>query len=653
MVRFLLMAVALAVTCAVPARASESSCGSSIRTWSERCVTRSGFDALDVKCPATALVFAIHRPTSVGGVEVRASAAGSFRDVAGLGVSPIGHFDDWLSQPESQRAAFEKFAACVADDPETLRAFLGAAHPIVREDPEGEVEPLVPWRPFGAALAAVFLGVLRLRAARAARRRRFVRFAGAASVLSLATFFVRELAVPNAFFHQNGQGPYWVRYALAVKKSSYGPGYHEIFSIPVRVLSWDPTRSVFVFQAMAAAFVPCFAWVVARRLGARTPIAAAVAVFVACDPLLARLAQSESYFATGLTLLFAAAALLCAGVPLERCSRRGAAILSTLGAGLLVSQAVRVHPLCWLGSAAVPLPLLLLRGGLRQRLLHVVRVVIGVALVVVVTTGREMQDALHAQMGAQFLSSYGEDSRFADIFRQTCGAFAFAAVFAAAAMLLSRRRRGVLAAVLFAVAFTVGDLGVSLTGSLTPSLRDAERALFLPVGVAALAVWLSTLPRSHRSRAAICAVVAGAYVVVSHGQATRALPTDALEANWVSSWKESLPPNAPIAFVEQVDRRIASLPLYGPLASKPAEPIGVPLREVDGTALDMDGSAFYVRSSLCFTPEGREACRAVERRVSLELVAARSLPARPSMTDLPYDSPTVELGLFRVHARRP
>ena len=58
------------------------------------------------------------------------------------------------------------------------------------------------------------------------------------------------------------------------------------------------------------------------------------------------------------------------------------------------------------------------------------------------------------------------------------------------------------------------------------------------------------------------------------------------------------------------------------------------------------------RSGLCTTDRGRAFCDALEAEYVLEPVEREVLPAVPSMLDLEYDRPEVEVVLYRMRDRR-
>ncbi len=113
-----------------------------------------------------------------------------------------------------------------------------------------------------------------------------------------------------SFFHQNGHGPNWIGYALG-QPCTYGPGFEELFGWAARLRPQQPEPLVFGCNAALAATCPIWTWIVTRRVGAPAWLAWPVAAVVAIDPLLLRIAFTESYYVpyTALLLLGTAVAL--------------------------------------------------------------------------------------------------------------------------------------------------------------------------------------------------------------------------------------------------------------------------------------------------------------------------------------------------------
>ena len=127
---------------------------------------------------------------------------------------------------------------------------------------------VLPWRLVAGVLLAE---LVLLRRVRRLPGRRVLEAAGLLAAATAATFALRWALAPAAFFHQNGQGPYWASFALCRVHSSYGPGYAEVFGWVPAALGASPERALFLAQALAAATLPASAWVLLRALRVRPP----------------------------------------------------------------------------------------------------------------------------------------------------------------------------------------------------------------------------------------------------------------------------------------------------------------------------------------------------------------------------------------------
>ncbi len=188
-------------------------------------------------------------------------------------------------------------------------------------------------------------------------------------------------------------------------------------------------------------------------------------------------------------------------------------------------------------------------------------------------------------------------------------------------------------------------------------MAAAHLALWLPVPLAVVAVTLSDLVRRPLPTAALVASLGVAIAVADLARAPvmLRLPTDVLEARAVAAWRATLPPDARVIYLADAPRRVVSLPVYDcgaggprPLEVKPGDPLA--------PSLAVPAHGFYVRDSLCDTPEGRRPCQRLEatiRAAGGRLVPERTLrlPARESMIGLGYPSRTVSVTFFQIRPR--
>lgn len=689
--------LALAAVASPAAAQRALGCGPDLDAWAASCGARL------VACPPGHAVVAVG-PGRLR-VDVTRQERGAFATAPGLGLSPVLEVASWSEVPAADRAAFEALVACARAAPTVLAASLaqvpepprgaGAERGGDRTGDPGDGAPPLPW------LAAVG-GLLGLAAASLRHGvRASLRTAVAPLSLTAATFAGRALLVPEQYFHQNGQGPLWVSHALG-EPSAYGPGYAELFHLAVRHAA-DPDGALILQQGLLAALVPGAVLAQSRWLGAPLPVALALALGTATSPLLARLARGESYFAAALSLLALASLTLAAswaepsrsGGPPR--ATRAAPAVGAAGAGLLLAQAARLHPLAWLPAALVPLVVGLLpeiaspgrrsaagaestvaashpassgdtapsrASGAPRRLRRAALAAALAGTVALSAAGPSLLDVLRGPLGASWLGPEREGGpRDLPLWLVAAALVAaLAPVAARRAPALAARRaaaRTLSATAAFdlrsaarladALALVVGVAIVAwmgnLLGAAPPYVHHAYLALYLPpltaaaAAVAAIAGARTSLP----APAVAGAVLAAATGLHAAGwpDDTR-VPTDAREGGLLRAWRDTLPPDAVVVYLERADRQIVNLPLYFRRTVRLSTQAPPP----DLRALG--GRVFYYRSGLCSTRRGRASCDALEARATLETVHEATLPAVPSFADLAYEAPTVRVALYRV-----
>jgi hypothetical protein len=434
------------------------------------------------------------------------------------------------------------------------------------------------------------------------RRARPVLFAVAAMAL---VFFLRQAMQSFAFFHQNGQGAQWIDFAFRGDAGEYGPGYGEVFGWVAR--GRRPDRGVAELQGVLAASIPLSVYAIARCSGAARSTAMVLGAAMAFDPVLARLARSESYFSLIAALIFAAAAVVALTDLRHRWLGLGAA-------GLLLAQAARVHPLAWVPCALVPLVLLCRPGRPRDRVRRTALAALVIAAVAAPLVLPSLRAPLPGALGPGFLPGARA------LLARTWIPIAIGGALATGLAVRFPKvgiRAWVLAAVC-AVAFATdvlrGDAKV---------VHAAHLLLYLPALIAAISAVQPGLALS---------VVAMIHVLVERPM--HALPTDALELQWAMQWREELPRGATVAALQRAEHRLLLLPLTGD-----ALPVAVPLESTP---------AFYYRSSLCFTPEGAPECVMFESTHKLRMISARRLPSIASLPWAPMPAGEIEVALFAV-----
>src|SRR5690606_20419509 len=173
-----------------------------------------------------------------------------------------GEFGAWVEAPEAYRAALDAVVRCVRARPDPIVDAIGDHPPAPRGTRAGPDEPRVhttlplPWRALLGALLALAILVRRFGAKGLAERA--MPLVALRAVVPLA----RRLLAPEAYFHQNGQGPLWIAHALG-EPSSYGPGYAQLYWLAARGAS-DPDGAVFFAQSVLCALVPPAGFAIAR-----------------------------------------------------------------------------------------------------------------------------------------------------------------------------------------------------------------------------------------------------------------------------------------------------------------------------------------------------------------------------------------------------
>lgn len=491
-------------------------------------------------------------------------------------------------------------------------------------------------------LLAVALGT----GALLARPRRSDARRTAAILLALwaGTLVLRALLFPFAFFHPNGQGAFWIGFALdeGGPDWAYGPGFRELFGWVAGRPEASPERLVFGAQAVGGATSAACAWVLGRELGGRRLLAWVGAAVVAASPILARVSQSQSYYATWTSLLFLAAAVLAAGTPRPGEGRLSFA-LAVSSAGLLVAQAARVTPIGWLSAAALPLIVFAGRGPLRRRLLLTGAAAGGIALVVAAASGRAMWGVLQGSLGARWLP----EVRVAGL--SDPGALLSVAPLVVVVVLASRdRMRAVLiAAALLATAYWMDRM--CLVRSDPAPFQRAYAAMWAPA-LLGLSVALAGGLRTGTLRAVAAAALLG-LALVGYGRTLRGdreLSTTELEALWAEEWRGRLPAGSTVVYLSRVGPHVLSLPLYGARSRVGVEPWTLSHEDALPALGHLGPDTYYYESSLCASREARDFCGRLRARHALERVEERTLPARAGAGGAFFEGAAVTVGLFRV-----
>jgi hypothetical protein len=591
------------------------------------------------RCPPGHAIFSV----TIGErapVFVDATAGGpALREIDGLGLSPIGEFADFEQAPAPVREGFARVASCLEHDRDLpIARRLDARRPIGREPSRGPI----------LLVAALALAAVAASPRKRPRRRTLLTTALLLAMVA-ATFALARALVGPSFFHQNGHGPNWIGYALG-EPCAYGPGFRELFGWLASLRADAPEATVFTANGLLAATCPVSVWIVARRVGARAPLAWAMAFAVMLDPLLWRMAFSESYYVPYTALPLAATALMLSFPTLRTWSPR---FLACVGAAaLLLAQAARVHPVGWVAVAVAPLVFLARRGAPRRNLVHAAIAVATTGLVAAVTSARPLAGVLGGEMGERF-------QQWRRGWTDELGpATALALAAMVACTLLPRLRGRVMPRVaLLVVVGGAATLGTSLLGIDVDWLRAAHWHPFIGSFVAAAVGVASPYVVTARASRIAAAVVASLTIASAalHWRWAAELPTDALELRLALAWRREIPPDARLVAVENAGVTSLQLPFYGRADGAPGERsapiVRLDARDTPPSLPSFGDTVFYYRSSLCSTAAARPWCEDLERTAVLEPLLKEELPARPSTHAITYEDARVRVGLYRVRPR--
>ncbi|MEO7093597.1 MAG: hypothetical protein ABI175_10125, partial [Polyangiales bacterium] len=370
------------------------------------------------------------------------------------------------------------------------------------------------------------------------------------------------------------------------------------------------------------ATVPLSAYAIARSSGAARATAVSIGAALCLDPVLSRVARSESYFSVITALLFAAAAVLASTDARHR-------IVGVIAAALLVAQAARIHPLAWVPCALVPLVLFCRPGRTLARAKRAAIAVGAIALVTAPLVLGTMRTSLRGGLGTEFLPGVR-----ATLGTRVLPAAIVVALLAIVAAVPATRRLGTRALVLGVVVATASLTDV-LRGDAAV-VRAAHLHLFLPAAIAAFAFVRVRGP----GIAVIVAALAVAHAVLERPRTL--LPTDARELGAALDWREQLPPGAEVASLGRARQRLLPLPLLG--AGLPAwRPI-----DEEGRARFESGPRFYYRSSLCATGDGAPLCQRFEVEHRLRALWSRRFPSLASLPWAPLPPGEIEVGLYAI-----
>jgi hypothetical protein len=616
----------------VSAQSISRSCERQVASWVAACAERVDLDFSLQACPPGRVIVSVELDSGDVAVEMGTATSSSMWRALGVGVSLIGSFPD-ISREGARTVVLDALIVCIEADPSLPIPGIGQDERVPGSLPRGVA---FPWLLFGGLVFAIAALVRRTRAGgllERVSRRDAVFLAG----LTVVCWVGRWLTLPHTFFHQNGQGPHWVSLALEDVHglSSYGPGYAEVLGFVTRFAPESPDLAIFAAMSLFSALLPVAAWVISRRLGAGRWVAAIAAIGLAVDPILGRLAISESYFGIQITLYFGATVLL--SLSSDEDPRHIDFWLSVVGAGLLVSQAVRIHPLAWAPALVVPGLVLLHDLTPRARVARAGLVLLTMSAVVGVSSGDILADVINGPLGRQWLTETA--------ICLTAPPWGWIAVLgpAAALAVYSRQSNAV-----FAVGVACAALATCLLSNLINE-QDADWYSvayvwqFAPVLVGAWACFCRTGRRRRlRTAATAASVLLVAGIALSNGT-SYAVPTDALEQHWALQWRETLPAEARVMYVGRAGGRVFMLPLYSHFGR-----IGAPVSAGEMPVQPREPPLYYYRSSLCSVPHVAATCADLEASFDLELIDSRRLPSIASQPWHGLPDGAIDVSLYRV-----
>ncbi len=617
--------LALIGTVAVPAVGlAQPSCTRDVETWGQSCADRTGISLTVRFCDVDAIVL---RAGTEGfeehDYEIRGNPEGMFRDVGGIGLAPIGSFV-WDEAPPGMHQTFDALVECLEHGVPEAASFRGVQSP--------------PGRLWLLPLALVLVAFVFERRRRGAHVH--WRVGATLGGIVVATLFARVALVGFGFFHQNGQGPMWVDYALC-HASLYGAGYYEVFGVSASLGGHSPELGIFWWNALLVATIPATVWLMARAIGADPKLAAACALIVALDPAAARVGGSESYYGATAALLCLATATLAWGARMAR--RRDPVFLAAVAAtGLVVALAVRVHPVTWPAALFVPGVLLFTPGPLRARIVRTCAAVAGIAVVVLVVAGPSLAETATGAVGDQWFAR-----------REDAPPLPFELLGIGGALLVAglawrRGRQPLLGLALFLGAVATLTIATGLHNWTPYVLAGLQRLYIAPIAVGALAL-LSPLARRKRGDAmgAIVLVIVACVWFSSNAGAWLLRPTDGLELDLAREWRDEIPSDSTVAHLWRAGNWILDLPLSDCVPSHPTN-VAFMVGDQTPNLATIEGPTFLYIGALCSVEPGDAVCEAARARFPLETFVEYELPAVPSLGHLQYPDPSVTVGLYRV-----
>jgi hypothetical protein len=636
-----LAALVLAALClARPTLAQDARCAESVLAWVKDLERGAGVPTEATACWAGSARIRLSPEGALPLDVIVAEPPGpAFQRAGRLRVSPVLEVSDWKTVPQARREAFDRALAWLAAHEADVTFESAPALRAVRETllPAAAAPMRLPWL---AAVAVALVIAARTRAPSIERRD-----VVAAACLTIAALALRLGLGAFGPFHINGQGPLWVSGAASSPDeiARYGPGYAEMFGALARAFPSAPDTAIFAANAAFSAVAPALALAIGRLAGVDRARAGFAAAALALDPVAVRFAATEAYFPVIIALTLGAAAAAAAAAGHAARGDRIRAALFFVASGLLCAQAARTHPAAWIPTAIAPFAAGAARlpGATARRLAITIAAVGTAALVILVTSGAEILPVLDQELSR-------EDAHLPPLHADDLQLPVIAALVAFVAL----RWQWLFAPALLA-AFA-GGLTHDIYGQSALWQQSYDRLFLGPIllGLAA------ALPASASRRKPAAAVALAAWIAIALPSAPRTLfarSTEHLEERWLRAFLARLPPSCRVAHVAAAGRRVLFLPTYAAPPHPPAAFIRLDGRRPPlhaAAALDPLGCAYYVRTSLCSSDEGRASCAEAEADLELEPILRATFPAAATYDAIGYDTPHIETSISRVKALR-
>lgn len=476
------------------------------------------------------------------------------------------------------------------------------------------------WLLVGATLVMLVVGLRRTRPAPTD-----IRYAGGLFATALA---LRLLLGAYGPFHHNGQGALWLLGAIGDPSvlSSFGPGYSELFRPVARLSPSAPDTAIFVVNAVVSALTPALAYALGRLAGATPLSALAVASLLAGDPVALRMAATESYLPSIITLTLSVGVLVAMAVRLERDRQRVEAALLMAAACLIGAQVIRIHPTAWAPVALAPLAAGALEAPMPwwRRAVYAAAAGVLVGATTLIVSGAVVRGVLDALSSGAIMRPHTPVTNLA-VPLVIVG-------LVAAALAITPARWLVLISLphLAVCLYTRGNFDVS------PVWQQATDRLFATVPLMTFALVLSR-------REALLAFGATAVALLGGLPTVRARTTEHHEYRWLREALRAVPPTCQILYLGRADDSTLFLPVFPPRPN-----MSISNHNVGDARSSLDACAYYVHGSLCSTAQGRAPCEALEQQLGVTQGRSVSLAAVPGHVNQSYLAPHVTVWMTRV-----